>query len=225
MQNCAYFVCDLSKDRDIKKTFMEILKKYPKIDILVNNAGIYKENESTHKAKKDGSIEFDSRVIQDLINVNMLAYWMCGLYAAEPMKKSKEGVIINISSVNSICGKVVCDVYDMTKAAVNNLTLNQAMQLADFNVRVNAICPSSTVTSMRDKAMGEYPPEEGREGFDRLEASMVPLKRLGRPEDIAFCALYLASNEASYITGQVISVDGGFLLKRQFPALFPKKSK
>lgn len=215
-----FVVCDNSKEEDIKKVMNYILSKYKKLDILVNNAGFYKENVDTHKLElknNEMNIKFNEELINKLISVDVLAYWRFGLYAAEIMKKQKKGVIINISSVNAICGKCVCDIYDMTKAAVNVLTLNQAMQLAEYNIRVNAICPSSVVTSMRDRATAEYLEGISREEYDKKEASTIPLGRIGKAEDIAYCALYLASDEANYLTGQIISVDGGFLLTRNYP--------
>ena len=158
--------------------------------------------------------------IQELIKVNLLSYWYLGLKISTLMKKNNYGAIINISSVNGICGKAVCDIYDITKAGINNLTLNQAMQLAKFNIRVNAICPSSTITPMRDKAMAEYPPPISTNGYNQLEASSIPLQRLGNPEDIASLALLLSSKGGEYITGQIISIDGGFLLTRKVPLSF-----
>jgi len=219
LEKCSYFVCDLATIESIQRLVENIKQKSFSINILVNNAGIYKENHSTHTVKQEGKIEFNQELITKLLQVNLFSYWHLGLCVSNLMKKNHSGSIINISSVNGICGKGVCDVYDMAKAAVNNLTLNQARQFASSNIRVNAICPSSTLTPMRDKAMAEYPPKEGTKKFDELEASKIPLKRLGRPEDIAYLALLLASDQGSYITGQTVSVDGGFLLTKEFICL------
>ena len=204
-----YIVADISKPDSIKKAFKQYKSSGRKIDILVNNAGIYRENSDTHP--KD---VVDLDVVYSIVNTNMLGYWWSFIFAKELLKDGAS--IINISSINGIIGKGSSDIYDMTKAGVNNLTLNQARQLASRKIRVNAICPSSTVTPMRDDAMARYLKNKSRKEFDKYEASTIPFKRLCKPEEIANVALFLANDHSSYITGQIISVDGGFLLKPVF---------
>jgi 3-oxoacyl-[acyl-carrier protein] reductase len=187
------------------------------IDILVNNAGIYRENSSTHSLSTDGEVDFDWETINDLIQTNMLGYFI-STELARPLMRDN-GSIVHISSVNGLRGKGGCDIYDMTKAGINVLTLNHARQFAPKGIRVNAVCPSSTVTPMRDDALGRYLPDGvQRRDFDESEAKSVPFQRLGKPEDIAQMVAFLSSDESCYTTGQIISVDGGYGLIPTFPS-------
>lgn len=204
-----YIIGDISKPESMKNVFKQYKSSKRKIDILVNNSGIYRENSDTNP---DNNPDLD--IVYSIINTNMLGYWWTTLFVKDLLNDGAS--IINISSVNGITGKGSSDIYDMTKAAINNLTLNQARQLAKRRIRVNAICPSSTITPMREDAMGRYLKGKSRKEFDEYEASTIPFKRLCKPEEIASLALFLASNDSSYITGQIISIDGGFLLKPIF---------
>ena len=205
-----YIVVDISRIDSVKKAFDKYRDLRKKVDILVNNAGIYRENTDTHDDK--GNINIDA--VNQLINTNLLSYWWCTLMAKDLINDG--GSVINVSSVNGITGKGNSDIYDITKAGINNLTLNQARQLSSRKIRVNAICPSSTITPMRDDAMGRYLKDKTRQDFDEFEASTIPFKRLCDPSEIAELALFMACDKSSYMTGQIISVDGGFLLKPFF---------
>jgi NAD(P)-dependent dehydrogenase (short-subunit alcohol dehydrogenase family) len=205
-----YIVVDVSKIESVKKAFEKYRLLHKKIDVLVNNVGIYRENSDTHN--DDGKINAD--IVDNLIKTNMLSYWWSVLMAKSLI--NDEGSVINISSVNGIIGKGNSDIYDLTKAGINNLTLNQARQFSPRKIRVNAICPNSTVTPMRDETIARYLKGKSREDFDKFEASTLPFKRLGSPSDIAELALFLASDKSKYMTGQIISIDGGFLLKPFF---------
>lgn len=208
-----YIVADITKMEKMKEVFKRYKSSGKKIDVLINNSGIYKENSDTHQIlNKEININLDT--VSSIINTNLLGYWWSTLFAKELINEN--GSIINISSVNGIIGKGNSDIYDLTKAGVNNLTLNLARQLASRKIRVNAICPSSTITPMRDFALGHYLKEKSKEEFDCLEANSIPFKRLGTCEDIAQAILFLASGKSSYLTGQIISIDGGFLLKPTF---------
>ena len=201
--SAKYIVVDSSEIESVKQAFKQIKK----IDVLVNNVGIYRENSDTHGEK------IDLDLVYNMISTNLLSYWWCTLLAKDLIKDG--GSIIYISSINGIIGKGNSDIYDMTKAGVNNLTLNNARQFASRKIRVNAICPSSTITPMRDEAMARYL-KGSREKFDKHEAESIPFKRLGRPSDIAEMVLFLASDKSKYMTGQIITVDGGFMLKPTF---------
>jgi len=205
-----YLVGDISKIESMKTVFQTYQASGRKIDVLVNNSGIYRENSDTYDEDN-----INSQVVSQIINTNMLGYWWSTIFARPLINHS--GSIINISSVNGIIGKGGSDIYDMTKAAVNNLTKNQARQLAEREIRVNAVCPSSTITPMRDDALQRYlTTDKTRPEFDDLEANSIPFKRLGLPEEIAETVLFLASEKSRYMTGQIISVDGGYLLKPTF---------
>lgn len=208
-----YILANIADYESVKNAFANYQLSGRKIDILVNNAGIYRENSETHKYENN-KLSVNLKIASELINTNLLGYWWSTLLASPLMNKG--GSVINISSVNGIFGKGNSDIYDFTKAGINNLTLNQARQFFSRKIRVNCVCPSSTVTPMRDLAMSRYL-QEKREDFDQYEASTIPFQRLGKTEDIAEMVLFLASEKANYITGQIISVDGGYLLK---PMLF-----
>jgi len=200
---------DISDVKSVTTAFEKFRLFNKKINILINNSGIYRENSETYD---DNKINLEA--IYNLINTNMLGYWWSTIIAQDLIIDS--GSIVNISSVNGILGKSKSDIYDMTKAAINNMTLNHARKLSLRKIRVNAICPSSTITPMRDDAMNRYLKNKSREEFDNYEADTIPFKRLCDPQEIAEVALFLASDKSQYITGQIISVDGGFLLKPVF---------
>ena len=184
------FYPDLSNYDEVEKTMNIINEKYSHIDILVNNAGI-----SANKTIDETSyLEFDK--IIDL-NVNAMFY---ATKAVVPfMKKQKNGVILNTSSMVSIYGQPSGVGYPTSKFAVNGFTKSLARELGSYNIRVNAVAPGITNTDMVANL-----PKEVIEPLIRT----IPLGRIGEPRDIANAFLFLASDMASYITGNVLSVDG-----------------
>ena len=181
---------DLTNFKEISETFEKINEKYGKIDILVNNAGI-----SASESIYDYNIE-DFEKIMDL---NVKAVFNCSKAVVNIMKKQGEGVIINTSSMVSLYGQPAGCGYPASKFAVNGLTKSLARELGPDNIRVNAVAPGVIKTDMVASL-----PEELQK---RLEKT-IPLGRLGTPEDIANAFLFLASNLASYVTGEILSVDG-----------------
>lgn len=181
---------DLSNYEEIEKTILEIAEKYGKIDILINNAGI------SSSTPLDQYTDEEFSKIMDL-NVNSL--FRCIKTTVPIMKEQGEGVILNTSSMVSISGQPSGVGYPTSKFAVNGLTTSLARELGPFNIRVNAVAPGVTETDMV-KAL----PEPVVQGI----VSKIPLGRVGKPEDIANAFLFLASDMASYITGEILSVDG-----------------
>lgn len=181
---------NLSDYAEVEKTIKEIAEKYGKIDILINNAGI----SSSTKLEDHEEGEFER-----VIDLNVNAMFKCIKATVPIMKEQGEGVILNTSSMVSISGQPSGVGYPASKFAVNGLTTSLARELGPANIRVNAVAPGVTETDMV-KAL----PDEVVQGI----CSTIPLGRVGKPEDIANAFLFLASDMASYVTGEVLSVDG-----------------
>lgn len=181
---------NLTNYTEVEKAINDIAKKYGKIDILVNNAGI-SAMASIYNYNPE---EFDNLI---KLNVNAVFY---GIRAVAPiMKANGGGVIINTSSMVSLYGQPTGCAYPASKFAVNGLTKSLARELAADGIRVNAVAPGVTDTDMVANL-----PEQVREGIKKT----IPLGRIGTPEDVANAFLYLASENASYVSGEILSVDG-----------------
>ena len=181
---------NLTNYTEVEKAINDIAKKYGKIDILVNNAGI-SAMASIYNYNPE---EFDNLI---KLNVNAVFY---GIRAVAPiMKANGGGVIINTSSMVSLYGQPAGCAYPASKFAVNGLTKSLARELAADGIRVNAVAPGVTDTDMVANLS-----EQVREGIKKT----IPLGRIGTPEDVANAFLYLASENASYVSGEILSVDG-----------------
>jgi 3-oxoacyl-[acyl-carrier protein] reductase len=190
--NSLYF--DVSDPAQVKNSFREILKITKNLDIVVNNAGLLDNNLL-------GMIS--NNILNNLFSVNAFAQIYVMQYASRIMMKNQKGSIINISSIVGISGNAGQVVYSGSKSAVLGITKSAAKELAPYNIRVNAIAPGFIDTDM----VRSLSPEKYKERMDSIK-----MKRIGSPEDVANCALFLASDLSSYITGQVIGVDGGMLI-------------
>ena len=181
---------DLNSGESVRAAFAKIKDAYGKIDILVNNAGV---SDSTKiENYEDGQFE---KVIN--LNVNAIAV---AVRAVVPiMREQGAGVILNTSSMVSISGQPSGVAYPASKFAVNGLTLSLARELGPSNIRVNAVAPGITNTDM----VAALP-----EQVIQPMIQAIPLRRIGEPEDIANAFLFLASDLASYVTGEILSVDG-----------------
>ena len=190
------FVGDVSKKDQIERVMEEFIREFGRIDILVNNAGIAISRPFLEKTVEDWVKTLD---------VNLIGLFLCSQSAARYMVEQKSGKIINISSIRGIdhCGREGIMDYSASKAAVINLTKTMAKELAPY-VNVNTVAPGHTATEMTKSL-----PEEIKRNM--IEGSY--LKRMAQPEDIAKAILFLASNDADFVTGQVLLVDGGFSLK------------
>jgi len=175
---------------EVKRTFEDIAARYGKIDILINNAGV---SESTKFS------DYTPETFDKVMELNVKAMFNCSKAAADIMTKAGSGVILNTSSMVSISGQPSGVAYPTSKFAVNGFTLSLARELGPMGIRVNAVAPGITETDMM-KAV----PKEVIEPM----IARIPLRRLGQPEDIANAFVFLASDEASYISGVVLNVDG-----------------
>ena len=181
---------NLTDLESVRSSFVDILKKYGAIDILVNNAGV---SESTPLEA------YTEDLFDKVMDLNVKGVFNATRAAVEHMEKRGGGVILNTSSMVSMTGQPSGLAYPTSKFAVNGMTVSLARELGPKGIRVNAVAPGITETDMM-KAV----PKEVIEPMIQC----IPLRRLGQPEDIANAFLFLASEEASYITGVILSVDG-----------------
>ncbi|MEM1546876.1 MAG: 3-oxoacyl-ACP reductase family protein [Candidatus Methanomethylicia archaeon] len=183
---------------DVFKMVNKILEEFGRIDILVNNAGITLRNTNILEASDD---EW-----REIINVNLLGVYYCIQAVAPHMIKQHYGKIINISSIAGIGTTIRGHVaYASSKAAINILTRRFAYELGPYNINVNAIAPGLIKTEMLSLGRSE----EELMKFIKEKINVTALRRIGDPQDVANTALFLASDESSFITGQIIVVDGG----------------
>lgn len=180
---------NLTNEESVKKMFDKVKEQYGKIDILVNNAGVSSRTPLTEHTIE----EFDK-----VCDINLKSAFVCSKVAVDYLKETK-GVILNTSSMVSKYGQPSGVMYPSTKFAINGMTLSLARELAPLGIRVNAVAPGITKTDMVANL-----PEE----MIKPLIATIPLGRIGEPEDIANAFLFLASDLASYVTGQVLGVDG-----------------
>ena len=183
----------------------DVVAKFGKVDVLVNNAGITRD--ARFVAVKDGVLvkQMDEAAFDLVIAINLKGTFNCAQAVAPYMIKQGGGAIINVSSVVGLYGNFGQANYVATKAAVIGLTKTLARELGRSQIRVNAVAPGFTATEMVQKM-----PPEVLEGMKK----QTPLGRLGKPEDIAAAILFLASDDASYIHGATLHVDGGMMCTR-----------
>lgn len=185
---------NVGKSAEFDAMVQKTLEAFGKLDILVNNAGITRDN-LIMRMKEE---EFD-----DVIETNLKGVFNGIKAVTRPMMKQRAGRIINISSVVGVLGNAGQANYVAAKAGVIGLTKSAARELSSRGITVNAVAPGYIETDMTDKLSPEI-----REGI----LGQVPLGRMGRPEDVASAVVYLASDEAAYMTGQTLHVDGGMYM-------------
>jgi gluconate 5-dehydrogenase len=195
--------CDLGKEEDIDSMLKAATARFSKIDILVNNAG------ATWGAP---TLEFPLERWDQLFNINVRGVWILTKKVARLMKEQGGGNIINISSIMAFRGSEEkahpAVPYNSTKAAINVLTMNLAVKLAPYNIRVNAIAPGYFRTDM----MAYIEKPEFKPVYESV-LSTIPLHRMGDIDDMKGVAVFLASDASAYLTGHVLANDGGFLAK------------
>lgn len=185
---------DVTSFLKVEEGMNKILDKFGKVDILVNNAGITKDNLLLRMSEA----EWDA-----VLNVNLKGAFNCIKAVSKVMVKQRAGRIINIASIIGIIGNAGQANYSASKAGLIALTKTTAKELSSRNINVNAIAPGFIQTEMTSKLSQE---------LQQKMKEMIPLAKFGSPEDVANVCLFLASDDASYITGQTIVVDGGMVM-------------
>ena len=181
---------NLSSAEEIAEAFNKVKDTFGSVDILVNNAGI---------SARESIYDYDPAAFSKILDLNLNSVFICSQAAAKIMKEEGGGVIINTSSMVSLYGQPSGCGYPATKFAVNGLTKSLARELGKDHIRVNAVAPGVTRTDM----VAALPPEL----VERI-SSTIPFGRVGEPEEVANAFLFLASDMASYVTGEILSVDG-----------------
>ena len=186
-------ICDVSSKEDVEKLFATVFSVFPNLDILVNNAGITRDGLLMRMPPEDWDRVLDT---------NLRSCFLTCQHACRPMMKAKGGRIINISSIVGLAGNPGQTNYAASKAGMIGFSKSFAREVASRNILVNCIAPGYIETGMTE-AMGQEKVN--------LAKGSIPLGRLGTPQDVAQAALFLASDMSSYMTGQVLIVDGGLL--------------
>jgi len=196
----AIFVqVDLTAADSIKKMVISTIETYDRLDILVNNAGIYLQANAVDTSEKDWN---------RIMDVNLRGVFLCCKYSIpEMIKGGKGGVIVNVGSEAGIVGIKNQVAYNVSKGGIIALTRSMAVDFATQNIRVNCVCPGTTETTLVKEALSKASdPEKARRELEMVR----PANRLGRPEEIAYGILYMASDESPYATGTILSIDGGY---------------
>lgn len=193
-ENVAFFAVDVSKLADVKEMVEQVVDRFGKIDILINNAGITRDATLVKMSEED---------FEKVIQINLNGVYYCTQAVAPHMIAQGSGKIISTSSVSGVYGNFGQTNYAATKAAIIGMTKTWAKELGRKGINVNAVAPGFTATPMVEKM-----PEKVLQQMEGITS----LQRLGKPEDIANAYLFLASDEASYITGHVLQVDGGIMM-------------
>jgi len=195
----SFHKCDVSKQAEVKQ-IVDTIAAGATIDILINNAGI------AHIGNAETTAEAD---FDRLVNVNVKGVYNC-LHSVIPHMKQNGGSIVNMASIASLVGIPDRFAYSMTKGAVVGMTLSTAKDYLKYNIRCNCISPARVHTPFVDGFLSKNYPGKEEEMFEKLSKTQ-PIGRMGRPEEIGYLALYLCSNEASFITGCDYPIDGGFV--------------
>jgi len=195
----ALFVeTDISNEDDCRRVCDDAVRAFGRLDILVNNAAVFVLK----------GLEATVDDWQRSLSVNIVGTAQMSKYASEHMKQSGGGAIVNLGSISSFVAQPSFISYSSTKAAIVQMTRNMALDLAPFNIRVNCVCPGTILTRATENHMALV--GMSKEDFIAAEAPKHLLNRVGDPREVAYPILFLASDEASFITGTHLMVDGGY---------------
>ena len=190
----SYIHCDVGDKSQVDALVARVMRQFGRIDVLVNNAGIFKVADFLDIEEQD----FDA-----VLRVNIKGAFLMGQAVAREMARRGSGSIINMSSVNSVLAIPNLASYNVSKGGINQLTRVMALSLADKGVRVNAVAPGTIATELAAQAV--LVSEDARARV----MSRTPMKRLGTPEEVADAVAWLASDASSYVTADIVTIDGG----------------
>lgn len=195
-ENVLYLKCDVSNEENVKNCIEEIIKKFDHIDYLVANAGIGGSASKPHEVSMD---EWNK-----VISINQTGIFLLNKYVINEMLKGGKGAVVNTSSMYGLVGSTTSFAYSASKGAINQMTRSLALTYARDNIRVNAIAPGYVDTPILSMVPDNIKEAMGNE---------LPIGRLGKDTEIANLICYLLSDDASFITGAIIPIDGGFTAK------------
>lgn len=192
--NHRIYGCDVKDEQAVEQMMKDVHAQYGHIDILINNAGITKDNLLLRMREEE---------FCDVIDINLKGTYHCIRHIAKIMMKQRSGVIVNMASVVGLSGNIGQANYAASKGGVIALTKSCAKELATRNIRVNAVAPGFIETAMT---------EQLSDSLKEAALAQIPLQKFGSVQSVADCVAFLCSEQSSYITGQVICVDGGMVM-------------
>ncbi len=192
--------CNVTDEDQVAATVAAIAERFGGLDVLVNNAAIPGTQSQTHEATQQ---EFDA-----VFDVNVRGVFLCTKHAVPHMLERRGGSVVHISSISGLIGNADLPLYHATKGAVRLMAKTDAVVYARRGIRVNSIHPGSVRTPLSEQAAQAHP--DGVDAYFQMFADMHPIGRQGTPDDIAYGALYLASDESSFVTGSELVIDGGY---------------
>jgi NAD(P)-dependent dehydrogenase (short-subunit alcohol dehydrogenase family) len=193
--------CDVSDDAQVEAMVKETVATFGRLDAAYNNAGVQNVLAETADSPRD---DYDR-----VMAINLRGVWSCMKFELQQMRKQGSGAIVNCSSLGGLIGGAQRGTYHAAKHGVIGFTKSAALEYATRGIRVNDVCPGMIQTPMSEKMIAEGQGEE----LDKMLNTFVPMRRMGKPEEIADAVLWLCSSAASYVTGQSISVDGGYVMR------------
>jgi NAD(P)-dependent dehydrogenase (short-subunit alcohol dehydrogenase family) len=193
--------CDVSDDAQVEAMVRQTVATFGRLDAAYNNAGVQNVLAETADSPRD---EYDRGMA-----INLRGVWSCMKFELQQMREQGSGAIVNCSSLGGLIGGARRGIYHAAKHGVLGFTKSAALEYAARGIRINAVCPGMIQTPMSDQMIAEGQGDE----LNAMLKTYVPMGRMGRPEEIADAVLWLCSSAASYVTGQSISVDGGFVMR------------
>jgi NAD(P)-dependent dehydrogenase (short-subunit alcohol dehydrogenase family) len=191
--------CDVSRDDDVRALVARAVQRFGRLDCAYNNAGIEGQPAATHECSEEN---WDRTLA-----VNLKGVWLCLRHEIPQMLKQGGGTIVNCASVAGLVGIAGLPAYEASKHGVVGLTRTAALETVKQNIRINAVCPGAILTPMLERFMASSP--EARATVVASE----PIGRIGKPEEIAECVLWLCSDASSFVTGQALAADGGWTVQ------------